>query len=177
MQGGFSAVYKVLRAMEDSGKIRRGYFVDGLGGAQFASPGAVDRLRAVKNDEHDRDVVVLSAIDPANPFGWLLPWPYRDPDNKTGPRRVPGASVVLVNGELALFVDKGGKRMVSFPAADDAEVASMAARALAVVAKRQRGKLLRIETIDGEPARTSGLAETLRGAAFTSDPRGLILEA
>lgn len=177
MQGGFSAVYKVLRAMEDSGKIRRGYFVDGLGGAQFASPGAVDRLRAVKNDEHDRDVVVLSAIDPANPFGWLLPWPYRDPDNKTGPRRVPGASVVLVNGQLALFVDKGGKRMVSFPAADDAEVASMAARALAVVAKRQRGKLLRIETIDGEPARTSELAETLRGASFTSDPRGLVLEA
>lgn len=177
MQGGFSAVYKVLRAMEDSGKIRRGYFVDGLGGAQFASPGAVDRLRAVKDDEHDRDVVVLGATDPANPFGWLLPWPYRDPDNKTGPRRVPGASVVLVDGQLALFVDKGGKRMVSFPAADDPEVAAMAARALAVVAKRQRGKLLRIETIDGEPARTSDLAETLRDAAFTSDPRGLVLEA
>ena len=177
MPGGFSAIYKVLRAMEDSGKIRRGYFVDGLGGAQFASPGAVDRLRAVKNDERERDVVVLSAIDPANPFGWLLPWPYRDPDNKTGPRRVPGASVVLVDGQLALFVDKGGKRMVSFPAADDPEVASTAARALAVVAKRQRGKLLRVETIDGEPARTSGFADTLKDAAFTSDPRGLVLEA
>ena len=177
MPGGFSAVYKVLRAMEDSGKIRRGYFVDGLGGAQFASPGAVDRLRAVKNSELDREVVVLSAIDPANPFGWLLPWPYRDPDNKTGPRRVPGASVVIVDGELALFVDKGGKRMVSFPPADDPDVAALAARALTVVAKRQRGKLLRIETIDGEPARTSELADTLREAAFTSDPRGLTLEA
>lgn len=176
MPGGFSAVYKVFRAMEDSGKIRRGYFVEGLGGAQFASAGAVDRLRAAKNDTTERDVVVLAATDPANPFGWLLPWPYRDPDHKTGPRRVPGASVVLVGGELALFVDKGGKRMVSFPASDDPEVATMAARALSVVAKRQRGKLLRIETIDGEPARTSGLAQTLRDAAFTSDPRGLVLE-
>ena len=177
MPGGFSAVYKVLRAMEDGGKVRRGYFVEGLGGAQFASPGAVDRLRAAKNAPTDHDVVVLSAIDPANPFGWWLPWPYRDPDNKTGPRRVPGASVVIVDGLLALFVDKGGKRMVSFPAADDPAVAQAAARALSLIAKRQRGKLLRIETIDGEPARTSDLAETLRGAAFTSDPRGLVLEA
>ncbi|MEM6294795.1 MAG: DEAD/DEAH box helicase [Myxococcota bacterium] len=176
MQGGFSAVYRVLRAMEDSGKIRRGYFVEGLGGAQFASAGAVDRLRATKNDEDD-DVVVLSAIDPANPYGWMLPWPYRNADKKTGPRRVPGASVVLVGGVVALFVDKGGKKMTSFPAADDPQVALQAARALAVVAKRQRGKLLRIETIDGEPARTSPMADCLREAAFTSDPRGLMLEA
>jgi ATP-dependent Lhr-like helicase len=177
MPGGFSAVYKVLRAMEEGGKIRRGYFVEGLGGAQFASPGAVDRLRAVKNDEVDHDVVVLSALDPANPFGWLLPWPYRDADNKAGPRRVAGASVVLVDGALVFFVDKGGKRLVSFPAADDPDVADLAARALTVVAKRQRGKALRLETVDGEPARTAPIAEVLRGAGFSSDPRGLTLEA
>ncbi len=176
LRGGFSAVYRVLRAMEDSGKIRRGYFVDGLGGAQFASAGAVDRLRAVKNVD-EREVLVLSAIDPANPYGWLLPWPYRDEEHKTGPRRVAGASVVLVDGVVAMFVDKGGRRLVTFPAADDPDVAVMAARALSTVAKRQRGKLLRIEKIDGAPARTSPLAESLRAAAFTSDPRGLMLEA
>lgn len=120
---------------------------------------------------------LIQPIRAANPFGWMLPWLYRDPENKTGPRRVAGASVVLVDGQLALFVDKGGKRMGSFPAADDPDVAAMAARALAVVANRQRGKLRRIETIDGEPARTSELADTLKGAAFTSETRGLVLEA
>lgn len=175
LKGGFSAVYRVLRAMEDSGKIRRGYFVDGIGGAQFASPGAVDRLRAAKTVE-ERDVVVLSALDPANPYGWLLPWPYRDETHKTGPRRVAGASVVLVDGIVVFFVDKGGKRMVTFPAADDADTAAIAAGALVVVARRQRGKLLRIEKVDGEPARGSAFADLLGEASFRSDPRGLTLE-
>jgi ATP-dependent helicase Lhr and Lhr-like helicase len=172
LPGGFSAVYPVLRAMEEAGKVRRGFFVDGLGGAQFASPGAVDRLRALR--ESDDSVVVLSAIDPANPYGWLLPWPLRD---EAGPaRRVAGATVVLVGGEVVLYLDRGARRLLTFPAADDPEVALRSARALREVARRRRGKLLRIESIDGQSARTAELASTLRKADFTSDPRGLVLE-
>ena len=178
--GGFSAVYPVLRAMEEAGKIRRGYFVAELQGAQFASPGAVDRLRAAREPEGAGQAVVLSAVDPANPYGWLLPWPQRQgPDGEVAEgvaRRVPGATVVLVGGEIALFLDKGGKRMLTFPAADDAAVFLLAARALPAVARRLRGKLLRVEKIDGEPARTSPRAGPLREANFGSDLRGLTLE-
>ena len=175
-RGGFSAIYRVLRAMEESGKVRRGYFVEGLGGAQFASPGAVDRLRAARSGD-DREVLVLSAVDPANPYGWLLPWPTRDDNDGAGPRRVPGAAVVLVDGIATLYVDRGGRRLLTFPAADDPDVAITAARALTKVAERHRGRILRIEKIDGEPARTSPHAERLRAAAFQSDPRGLFVEA
>ena len=175
MPGGFSAVYGVLRAMEESGKVRRGWFVEALGGAQFASAGAVDRLRELREVD-GRTVRVLSAIDPANPYGWLLPWPARE-DESAPARRVGGAAVVLVGGEAALYLDRGGRRMLTFPAADDPEVSLAAARALTEVARRRRGKVLRIETIDGHSARTSKVAATLRQADFTSDPRGLVLEA
>ena len=175
LPGGFSAVYPVLRAMEEAGKIRRGYFVASLGGAQFASPGAVDRLRAGREPDGPGEVVVLSAIDPANPYGWLLPWPTRE--GEASPRRVAGASVVLVGGEAVLYLDRGGKRMVTFPAADDPETFAEAAGALGSVAARLRGKMLRVEKIDGTPARTSPRADQLRAAAFTSDLRGLTLEA
>jgi ATP-dependent Lhr-like helicase len=177
LPGGFSAVYPVLKAMEETGKVRRGYFVDGLGGAQFASPGAVDRIRATRAADGDGDVVILSAIDPANPYGWLIPWPTRDAAGGAGPRRVPGASVVLVDGQATLFIDRGGKRLVTFPAADEPRVLLQAARALAPLAARQRGRMLRIEKIDGDPARTSSFAEHLREADFASDLRGLTLEA
>jgi ATP-dependent Lhr-like helicase len=186
LPGGFAAVYPVLKAMEEAGKVRRGYFVDGLGGAQFASPGAVDRLRALRDPEGPEAAVVLSAIDPANPFGWLLPWPGRsdgergdgaDEPRGAGPRRVAGASVVMVGGQAVLFVDKGGKRLVTFPAAEDPERLAIAARALVGVAARHRGRALRVETIDGEPARSSRHEAVLRGADFQSDIRGLTLEA
>lgn len=176
LPGGFSAVYPVLRAMEESGKVRRGYFVEGLGGAQFASPGAVDRVRAARAAEDDRAVVVLSAVDPANPYGWLLPWPTREDAPGGGPRRVAGASVVLVGGEAALYLDRGGKRLVTFPATDDPVTMVLGARALCTVAARKRGRALRIETIDGDPARTSTHAARLREADFSSDVRGLTLE-
>ncbi|MCX4247691.1 Lhr family helicase [Paraliomyxa miuraensis] len=178
LPGGFSAIYGVLKAMEEAGKVRRGYFVAGLGGAQFASPGAVDRLRAVRDPDEDQAVVVLSALDPANPYGWLLPWPVRGDDRSGGgPRRVAGASVVLVGGEAVLYLDKGGKRLVTFPAADEPEKMEVAARALVGVAARHRGRMLRVETIDGEAARVSRFADALRGADFRSDVRGLTLEA
>lgn len=185
LPGGFSAVYRVLRAMEEAGKVRRGYFVDQLGGAQFASPGAVDRIRGVRERDLDQQaedgapvVVVLSAIDPANPFGWLLPWPSRgDERTKKKPRRVAGATVVLEGGEATLYVDKPGKHMLTFPAADDPERLAAALAALDRVAAKRRGRMLRLETVDGEPARTCAIADQLRTAGFTSDIRGLTLEA
>ncbi|MEM7157609.1 MAG: DEAD/DEAH box helicase [Myxococcota bacterium] len=178
LPGGFSAVYRVLKAMEEAGKVRRGYFVEQLGGAQFASPGAVDRIRAVRDPGEDETVVVLSAIDPANPYGWLLPWPVRgETERSKTPRRVAGASVVFVGGEAVLYLDKGGKRLRTFVAADDPVCLSTAMGALAKVAARKRGRTLRIETVDGEPARTSRFADALRDADFRSDVRGLTLEA
>ncbi|MCB9718290.1 MAG: DEAD/DEAH box helicase [Myxococcales bacterium] len=177
LPGGFSAVYRVLKAMEEAGKVRRGYFVDQLGGAQFASPGAVDRIRSVRDADEDDTVSVLSAVDPANPYGWLLPWPVRADATGTGPRRVAGATVVLVGGEAVLYLDKGGRRLLSFVAADDPDKLRAAAGALASVAARHRGRMLRVETVDGEPARGSRLAEALREADFRSDLRGLTLEA
>jgi ATP-dependent Lhr-like helicase len=161
--------------------VRRGYFVEQLGGAQFASPGAVDRLRALRDPDGPEAAVVLSALDPANPFGWLLPWPGRGGDERErgggGPRRVAGATVVLVGGQAVLYLDKGGKRLVTFPAADEPERLAAAVRALVGVAARQRGRMLRVETIDGEPARGSRYEAALREADFRSDVRGLTLEA
>lgn len=180
LPGGFSAVYPVLKAMEEAGKVRRGYFVEQLGGAQFASPGAVDRLRALRDPQDPEVAVVLSALDPACPFGWLLPWPGRGEDRERsggGPRRVAGASVVLVGGQAVLYVDKGGKRLVTFPAAEEPERMAAAARALVSVAARRRGRMLQVETIDGEPVRGSRYEAALREADFRSDVRGLTLEA
>ncbi len=179
LPGGFSAVYRVLKAMEEAGKVRRGYFVDQLGGAQFASPGAVDRIRAVRDpDAEEERAVVLSAVDPANPYGWLLPWPVRADTRKgASPRRVAGAVVVLVGGEAVLYLDKGGKRLQTFMAADDRDRFALAARALASVAARRRGRMLRVETVDGQAARGSKHADALREADFRSDVRGLTLEA
>src|SRR6185369_5843866 len=115
--GGFAAVYPVLAAMEERGAARRGYFVEGLGAAQFALPGAVDRLRG--GTEH-RDALVLAATDPANPYGAALPWPERVIDAGDGERaghragRKAGALVVTVDGDLALYVERGGRTLLSY---------------------------------------------------------------
>jgi ATP-dependent Lhr-like helicase len=175
LPGGFSAVYGVLKAMEEAGKIRRGYFVEGLGGMQFAFPGAVDRLRSMRRPPDRPEVVLLSAVDPASPWGWLMPWP----DAEVGahsPRRVAGASVVMVDGQLVLYLDRRGTRLRTFVGADERDELLLALGALSEVAERSRGKLLRIEDIDGEPARTSGHLPLFREARFTADHRGLILE-
>ncbi|MGH3287946.1 MAG: Lhr family helicase, partial [Streptosporangiaceae bacterium] len=113
--GGFAAVYPVLRAMEEAGQCRRGYFVEGLGAAQFALPGAVDRMRAMA-DAKDGPIVVLAAADPANAYGSALPWPAR-PDETPGghrPGRKAGALVVLADGHLVLYVERGGKTLLSW---------------------------------------------------------------
>jgi ATP-dependent Lhr-like helicase len=185
LPGGFAALYPVLKAMEEAGKIRRGYFVEGLGGAQFAYAGAVERLRAVAA-AGERGALLLSAVDPANPFGWLLPWPDA-PEPGDGnadgasrgqrARRVAGASVVIVDREPVLYLGAGGKHLTTFPAANDPNKVEAAIPKLRELARRNRAKRLRIEQIDGAQPRASALTPRLLASAFVQGYRGLELDA
>ena len=120
--GGFAMLYKVLTAFEDAGRCQRGYFVESLGGAQFAVASTVDRLRTyldgVDQERREYQAVVLAAADPANPYGAALPWPRRRRAAHR-PGRKAGALVVLVDGELTWFLERGGRSLLSF--SDDAE--------------------------------------------------------
>jgi ATP-dependent Lhr-like helicase len=171
LPGGFAALYRVYRAREEAGRVRRGYFIEDLGGAQFAYAGAVDRLRARRDDQAPR-AVVLSAVDPANPYGWLLPWPVA-PDADPKPRRVAGAAIVLVAGEPVLYLAKSGTKMLTLPGAASSEYLAVAARALESIAARRRGKYRRVERIDGGEARQSQFAHALTSINFTATYRGL----
>nr|WP_271170489.1 DEAD/DEAH box helicase [Microbispora rosea] len=184
LPGGFSAVYQVLRAFEESGRCRRGYFVEGLGGAQFALPGAVDRMRAMSSTRPapaedlwtvpapppPRRAVVLAATDPANPYGAALPWPDRTDDVTHKPGRKAGALVVLVEGALVLYVERGGKTLLSFGPEEDLPPA---VRALAVAVKRGALGKLTVERADGTAIAESPLAAALEAAGFHPTPRGL----
>jgi ATP-dependent Lhr-like helicase len=178
--GGFSGVYKVLRAMEESGQIVRGYVVEGLGAAQFAARGAVDRLRALSRSDGDlaaEDTVsrVLAAADPAQPYGAALPWPDPAGDGKHRPARKAGALAVLVDGRPVLYVERGGRSLLSFTEQD----APLRAAAEALSRAVREGWLgqLAVQKADGEIALTSGLAEILRDVGFRATPKGLRLRA
>ena len=176
--GGFAGVYKVLSAFEDSGRCRRGYFVEGLGAAQFGAPGAVDRLRTYSRElgsEGDpqaaRATVVLAATDPANPYGAALPWPDRsseaspeDGATATGtghrPGRKAGALVILVDGSLGVYVERGGKTLLTFT--DDPDELAAAMTALAGAVRRGAMGRLTVERADGEAI--LGSTEPLREA-------------
>jgi ATP-dependent Lhr-like helicase len=247
--GGFSAIYPVLRAMEDGGQCRRGYFVEGLGAAQFALPGAVDRMRALAEklpgqrepepapspepdwtippewlsppspagpagaagqtgtqprsgtawsgtpgsgtpwsgapapgargagNQPDAQVLVLAAADPANAYGGALPWPPRPGEAAGGhrPGRKAGALVVLAGGELILYVERGGKTLLSW--SSDPGVLEPAARALAAAGKAGALGKLTVERADGETVYDSPLARALEAAGFRPTPRGLRLRA
>ncbi|WUP75388.1 DEAD/DEAH box helicase [Microbispora hainanensis] len=192
LPGGFSAVYQVLRAFEESGRCRRGYFVEGLGGAQFALPGAVDRMRAMSSTRSSaqsstrpdpaedlwsipappppRRAVVLAATDPANPYGAALPWPDRADDVTHKPGRKAGALVVLVEGTLILYVERGGKTLLSYGPEEDLRPA---VQALAVAVKRGALGKLTVERADGTAITDSPLAQALEAAGFHPTPRGL----
>ncbi|MFG1923961.1 ATP-dependent helicase [Cryptosporangium sp. NPDC048952] len=250
LPGGFGGLYRVLGAAEDTGRVRRGYFVEGLGGAQFAEPGAVERLRAVASeleaDDHRPQAVVLAATDPANPYGAALPWPGRSADGEsaagdplggaeptgtwaalaggtpgTGVRgnaatvgaaasasgtgsggagarggagagssgaekgsgrgrarghqagRKSGAVVVLVDGALTLYVERGGKTLLSYR--DDPDTLALAAGALAEAVQAGRLGGLTVERADGTAVGSSPLADALEAAGFRATPRGLRL--
>jgi len=183
LPGGFGPLYRVLSEMEDGGRVRRGYFVEGLSGAQFARPGTVDRLRAagarLPGDREDEDslVRVLAAADPANPWGALLPWPETARPAEARPRRVPGAWVILADGLPALYLGPGRRHLLTFPQTAQAEDRlQRALSALAALPERLRRGSLTIERIDGEPAADSPLAELMLGQGFMRDYRGLVAQ-
>jgi ATP-dependent helicase Lhr and Lhr-like helicase len=174
--GGFGALYPVLRAMEEAGQCRRGYFVEGLGAAQFALPGAVDRMRAMA-DAKDSSIMVLAAGDPANAYGSALPWPAR-PDETPGghrPGRKAGALVVLADGQLVLYVERGGKTLLSWTS--DPALLDPAAAALAEAVREGALGRLTVERADGGGVYDSPLARALEQAGFRPTPRGLRLRA
>ncbi|MFE9871759.1 DEAD/DEAH box helicase [Micromonospora sp. NPDC005686] len=181
--GGFAGVYPVLSAMEERGAARRGYFVEGLGAAQFAVPGAVDRIRALADDTQGRGgpTVVLAATDPANPYGAAVPWPERVVDSgggaapATGHRagRKAGALVVLVGGDLVLYVERGGRTILSFT--DDTDTLGAAGKALADAVHSGALGAISVERADGEAVHASPLHYALTAAGFRATPRGLRL--
>ena len=204
--GGWAAVYRVLSGFEDSGRARRGYFVEGLGGAQFATPGAVDRMRALaavaapveewaasadspwatpvpggwqasrekqRQRRDDARAVVLAATDPANPYGAALPWPAQESGHRPG--RKAGALVVLVDGKVVLYVERGGKTLLSFD--DGAQRLGPATDALALAVREGALGRLSVEKADGEAVLTSALGLALETAGFRPTPRGLRLRA
>ncbi|MGQ0608612.1 MAG: Lhr family helicase, partial [Chloroflexota bacterium] len=174
ISGGYASVYPVLRAMEEAGRARRGYFVAGLGAAQFALPGAVDRLRAVRND--DGAVHLLAAADPAQPYGAALPWPRSADDTRLPLQRAAGAYVVIVEGRGVLYVERGGRGILRLPAAEDADLLSRAIATLpSLVAADGPYRELRIERIDRGPVGESPLAERLAAIGFRPSYRGYLL--
>lgn len=178
--GGFSPLYDVFKTMEEAGKLRRGFFVEGLSGAQFAYSQVVDQLRAAR-ELQETQVGVLAACDPANPYGGLLPWPTAEgeADNKkrARPRRVAGGKIVLVDGLPAFFVEASAKKLVTFPALNTPALAQQAAQALTQLAATAKGKRLHIEQIDGQPASSSPWAPLLQNVGFKTDWLHLVFYA
>ena len=187
--GGFAAVYPILRALEDAGRIRRGYFVDGLGAAQFALAGALDRLRAERDGPsgpergpergRDRDggptVHLLAAADPANPYGAALAWPRRDDADKRPFQRAAGAYVVLVDGAATLYLERGGSTLQTLAAVDDPDVGRAAVRGLAALVATGRARELVIRKVDGLPVAESPFRQELADGGFVAGYRGLTL--
>ena len=213
--GGFAGVYRVLTAFEENGRTRRGYVVEGLGAAQFATDGAIDRLRAVHNAAERADApaadgysgrhdgaarsggydgrsgssrpggapgggpaaVVLAAADPANAYGAALPWPEAPAGPSSGhrPGRKAGSLVVLLDGELIVYLERGGKSLLSW--APDEDTLRLAAEALTRALHDGALPDLTVERINGEAALTSPLSAPFEAAGFHPTPRGLRLRA
>jgi ATP-dependent Lhr-like helicase len=170
--GGYGAVYGQLRALETLGVCRRGYFVEGLGGAQFALPGAVERLRELRpREDEEPEPLVLAAADPAQPYGASIPWPKR-----AGARaaRVAGAHVVLLGGEAALFVERGGRSLVPLRDPEDGWL-RIALAALVDHVKKGGAKRLAVERFDGEPVGETEIFPLLLEAGFLAGPRRAVL--
>ena len=174
--GGYGAVYAELRALETLGLCRRGYFVEGLGGAQFALGGAVERLRELRDrpsDVGEADALVLAAADPAQPYGAALPWPKR-----AGARaaRVAGAYVVTLGGEPVLYVERGGRSLTPLRDPDESWLRPALAALVAHV-RSGRLKRLAVERFDGEPVVDSDAMPLLVEAGFLAGPRRAVLRA
>ena len=220
--GGFALVYRTLSGFEETGHARRGYFVEGLGAAQFATAGTIDRLRSFTSFAADgsggggdraagsdgsghaaRTVVTLAATDPANPYGAMLPWPPLPEGTGHRPGRKAGALVVLVDGALVLYVERGGKSMLAFgpadvsrtesesesgavarahvaavaEAADSDEVLRAAAQSLAAVVTGGKVEKLAVQSVNGEFVVGTAVGAALQAAGFGVTPQGLRLRA
>src|SRR5215203_2342826 len=174
--GGFAGLYSELANLETLGTARRGYFVEGLGGAQFALPAAIERLRGLRADE-PAGPLVLAATDPANPYGATLPWPRRDDDDSNRrPARVPGAYVVSLEAEPVLYIERGGKGLLPLRDTDE-EWLRPALEALADEVRRGRMPRLGVERFDGEPVVGSEVGALLIELGFRQSPRRLTLSA
>jgi ATP-dependent Lhr-like helicase len=172
--GGFASAYGILKAMEEAGRIRRGYFVAGCGAAQFALPGAVDRLRGVRERPADPAAVILAATDPANPYGAALSWPERPEGRKA--MRTAGAVVILVDGRLAAWLGRGEEQLLTFVGdeADAESVRASVASALAAEVAPEKMRTLFIAAVDGAPVDETPFAAPLREAGFARTPRGYL---
>ena len=166
-EGGFAGVYPVLKALEERGEARRGYFVAGLGAAQFALPGAVDRLRADRAPEPDAAPVVLAATDPAQPYGAALSWP----ESAGRPARTAGAHVVLADGVPLVVLERGGRSLATFEGAESTD-----AWIDAVIGLVKDGRLRKLEIakVNGVPVRETPWAARLEAAGFTSAYKGML---
>jgi len=173
--GGFSAVYGVLKALDDAGRVRRGFFVGGVAATQFALPPALDLLRSLREPAERAEAVSLAAADPANPYGTLLKWPARD--EHRGPTRAAGARVVLVDGALAAWLSRGGRQILTWLPETEPErsrAGRAIADALASVARTGDGREggLLVGEVDGVPAHEHPLAAWLLEAGFVRSGLG-----
>jgi ATP-dependent Lhr-like helicase len=172
--GGFSAIYPVLKGMEESGRTRRGYFVAGFGATQFGSAGALDLLRSYRDEPDEPETVMLAATDPANPYGSLLKWPV------VGLMRVPGANVILVNGMLGAYIGRGEKQLSVFLPENEpmrGVVAREIAKALASLVTNGHRRAMLIAEINDAPAAKSDLAPYLAEAGFVPTAMGYQMRA
>jgi ATP-dependent Lhr-like helicase len=174
--GGFSAVYPVLRAMEDAGRIRRGYFVAGLGATQFAGGGAIDLLRSLREEPEQPESLLLAATDPANPYGAIVKWP----ESPFTMSRSVGANVILVNGIMACYISRGEKQLYLFLPEDEplrSMVGREVARQLAALVQDRTRRAMLIAEINDEPASRSPMAPFLVEHGFAATGLGYQLRA
>jgi ATP-dependent Lhr-like helicase len=176
VEGGFSALYPILRAMEEAGRVRRGYFVAGMGGAQFASPGTDETLRRAPRivEPHEDNVIVMGASDPANAYGSILRWPAA-PVESIQLQRGAGARVFLLDGELIGYLGRAGNHLVTFAPEDPSDEPlwhEKLVRALAKIARR--GAPVLISQINAQPPSASPLAAVFARHGFTPTTRGYL---
>ncbi|MCK6505344.1 DEAD/DEAH box helicase, partial [Myxococcota bacterium] len=182
LPGGWSAVAPVLGAMEEGGRVRRGPQVEGLDGQQVGLPGAVERLRSLRQaapelagaGREGAGVVALAAVDPAVPWGAVLPWPA--PGGSAVPRRASGATVVLADGAPVLFVEAGGRALVSFAPASEPDLARRAVSVLSAHLGACGLRGLRVERVDGEPALQAAASAALEAAGMRRSAGELVLD-
>jgi ATP-dependent Lhr-like helicase len=173
ISGGFSAVYDVLKALEDAGRVRRGYFAGGVGATQFALPAALDLLRSLRDQPEEPETVTLAATDPANPYGTMLHWPA-DSVGGRAPTRTIGALVVLVNGALAAYIPRGAREIAAYLPDDEPDRSTTGralARALATLARDEHRGVF-IAEINGHDPAVHPLAPFLIEAGFHPSPMG-----